>query len=75
MPYLDLVRIFTYHPPSPYQATRYQHLREGALAFARLIEINTPESAEQTLAIRALQQATMWANAAIAINEPDGAPA
>lgn len=68
-PYLDLDNIFTYHAPLGDQAERYTRLREAAKEFAKLIVELTPESAEQTLAIRDVQRATMLANAAIAINE------
>lgn len=69
MAYLDINRLFTYHPPQGDQGLRYQELRTAAKAYAEKIVALTPESAEQTLAIRAVQQAAMLANAAIAINE------
>ena len=67
----DLLDIFTYHPPTPDQAERYTKLREAALAYAKLVKELTPESAEQTLAIRSIHAASMQANAAIAVNEAD----
>lgn len=69
---LDLERIFKYHPPHGTQASRYEAIRDMGRTFAMLIETATPESAEQTLAIRKVQEAVMWANASIAITEaPD----
>lgn len=60
---------FTYHAPKGDQADRYTRLRTIALAFAREIKAATPESREQSLAFTALQEAVMWANAAIARRE------
>jgi len=68
-PYLDLDEIFTHHAPFGDQAERYTKLREAAKAYAQLIMELTPSSAEQTLAIRDVQRASMMANSAIAINE------
>lgn len=69
MPYLDLDNIFSYHKPFGTQSDRYERLRAKAKEYAQLIQELTPESAEQTLAIRKIQEASMLANAAIAINE------
>jgi hypothetical protein len=66
---LNLEAMFTYHQPRAGQVERYQAVRECALQFAALIAELCPESAEQTLAIRAVHEASMLANAAIAINE------
>ena len=67
---LDYIhRAFTYHKPDGDQATRYASINESAAGLARKILIECPESSERTLAIRALQEARMWANASIAINE------
>jgi len=72
---VNLDRIFVYHRPFGTQPQRYEAIREFARAFAKLITDSTPPSAEQTLAIRNLQQAVMFANAAIAINEVEPEPA
>jgi hypothetical protein len=61
--------IFTYHAPKGDQTARYLELREHARAFAHYVNANCPESREKSLAITNLQQAVMWANASIAINE------
>lgn len=66
---MDLERIFTYHAPFGSQTDRYNTIRATARSLGYVIVDITPPSAEQTLAIRHLQQAVMWANAAIAINE------
>lgn len=57
---------FTYHPPQDHQIPKYQLIRAKAAEFAQLIEKLTPVSREQSLALTNLEQATMWANAAIA---------
>jgi hypothetical protein len=68
---LDLARLFTYHPPQGTQPDRYARLRDAAKAHAAVIAELTPESPEQTLAIRAVHLASMHANSAIAVNEPE----
>ncbi len=60
---------FTYHPPKGDQPERYERIRSSARIFAHFILASTPESREQSLALTNLEQAVMWANAAIARNE------
>jgi hypothetical protein len=60
---------FTYHAPKGTQAERYVLLREHAKELAILIYGNCVESREMSLAITKLEEAVMWANAAIARNE------
>lgn len=67
----DIAEIFVYHD-KPAQAPKYIEIRNKAKELASLILDCTPESAEQTLAIRHVQQAVMFANAAIAIHAPEG---
>lgn len=64
--------IFTYHKPITDQASRYELLRKTARELAGTINLNCPESREKALALTNLQQAIMWANASIAINEKEG---
>ena len=66
---MDINQTFTYHAPFGTQPHRYEQIRDEARSFAHTIAGLTPQSAEQTLALRHLQQAVMFANAAIAINE------
>jgi hypothetical protein len=61
---------FTYHAPKPGQKERYEELRYQAKRLAELIVESTPDSREQSLALTALEEAVMWANAAIARREP-----
>lgn len=65
----DLERRFTHHPPKGNQATRYELIRDQAHNLAALINDNAPDSREKSLAITSLEEAVMWANAAIARNE------
>lgn len=65
----EIVTRFTYHPPHGDQAARYANLRSRAMELAQLIVETTPESREQSLALTALEEAVMWANAAIARRE------
>ena len=67
----DLDNRFTYHPPSAVndQPARYERIRAEAKAFAHLLDELVPDSRELSLAITHLEEAVMWANAAIARNE------
>jgi hypothetical protein len=60
---------FTYHAPKGDQQGRYENIRAHAKALAEVIASHTPDSREKSLAFTNLQQAVMWANASIAINE------
>ena len=57
---------FSYHAPTPEQLEKYNDLRQGARAFAHLINSLVPESADKTAAMRLLRESVMTANAAIA---------
>ena len=65
----DLESRFTYHPPKGDQAVRYSSIRREALRFAQVVNTEAPDSREKSLAITHLEDAVMWANAAIARNE------
>jgi hypothetical protein len=67
----QIVNTFTYHAPFGDQIERYQDLRNRAKELALLIEACCPESREKSLAFTKLQEAIMFANAAIAINEKE----
>lgn len=69
MPNLNLDNIFTYHAPKGDQTERYQRLREAAKHFAEVAQECVPDSRERSTGLTNVQQATMWFNAAIAINE------
>lgn len=65
-------QVFVYHAPFGDQAERYGLLRSEALKLAKQVCHQCPYSRERSLALTALQQAIMWANAAISINEKPG---
>lgn len=65
----ELETRFTYHPPTGTQPERYEAIRREARDFAAFIVARTPDSREQSLALTALEEAVMWANAAIARRE------
>lgn len=67
----EIVRRFTYHTPKGTQPARYNLLREQAKNLALTIVANTPRCREQSLAITKLEEAIMFANAAIARREGD----
>lgn len=57
---------FMYHAPHGDQVAHYARIRNEARELAKTIGILTPPSREQALALTNLEQAVMWANAAIA---------
>lgn len=64
-----LEKDFSYHPPKADQVPRYNQIRRGAKELAGLLHTCCPASRERSLALTNLEQAVMWANAAIARNE------
>lgn len=67
---MNIEESFSYHAPNDeHQIARYQSLRAMAKQFAHLITAVCPASRERSLALTNLQQAVMWANSSIAINE------
>lgn len=60
---------FSYHPPKEDQGVRYIEIRETAAAVALGLMQNCPPSRERSLALTALEECVMWANASIARNE------
>ena len=60
---------FKYHKPQDDQQERYVAIRETAKVLAHRIVTDTPPSREQSLALTKLEEAVMFANAAIARNE------
>lgn len=66
---------FRYHRPTGDQALIYEDIRADARYLAKLILASTPPSREQSLALTHLEEAVMWANAAIARHDTDVNPA
>ncbi|HAM58335.1 MAG TPA: hypothetical protein DCQ64_24135 [Candidatus Rokubacteria bacterium] len=65
----EIEKRFTYHPPQAAQIPRFAMLRATGRLMAEEIVKHTPPSREQSLALTALEECVMWANAAIARNE------
>jgi len=59
--------IFSYHPPSGDQPSRYERIRAAAKEFAIAILRDVPACADRSVAIRHVRDAVMIANAAIAL--------
>lgn len=59
---------FKYHAPKPGQPEKYEALRSKAKELAYLIAELCPNSREQSIAMKTLEESIMWANAAIARN-------
>jgi hypothetical protein len=57
---------FMYHAPDGYEIPKYQAIRDAGRAFVEVLIENTPQSADQTAAIRKIREAVMTANASIA---------
>jgi len=64
----DLHHRFTYHPPTGNQPEKYEQIRTIARNFSDNLNLACPDSREKSLAITKLEEAVMWANAAIARN-------
>ena len=62
----DIKNDFKYHAPNDGQVKKYEALRSEGLMLALLIYDSCPSSSEMTTAIRHVENAVMWANAAIA---------
>jgi hypothetical protein len=67
----DVDVAFSYHPPTDDQIRRYAKIRLEARNVALAITDLVPPSLERDIAFARLREAVMWANAAIACNEPD----
>jgi hypothetical protein len=65
----DIEKRFTYHAPKEGQPQKYKEIRGIAKDFACMIANYCPDSREKSLAMTKLEEAVMWANAAIARNE------
>lgn len=65
----ELGRRFIYHKPKEGQPHKYEILRGYARELAKRVEDLCPESREKALAFTKIEEAVMWANAAIARRE------
>lgn len=64
--YDALDAVFTHHPPDEDRATLHQAVRDQARALALTVLRVAPEGRERALAMTKIEEAVMWADAAIA---------
>ena len=65
--YADIENRFTFHPvKGPEQAKQYETTRGKCLDLAKYLVGTIPSSRERSLALTALEEVVMWANAAVA---------
>lgn len=69
-PLANMDEWFRFHPATEQTGPLHDAIRRECLATAQRITELTPPSAEQTLAVRKLQEAMIFANAAVAIHGP-----
>lgn len=66
----DLANRFAYHQPSSQTVIdKHEEIRDRCRVLAELIVFAVPPGREASLAITALEEAMMWANAGIARNQ------
>lgn len=63
----DLDHIFKYHAPTTETLVAYTAIRDAAKVFATVLIEHTPEGADQAAALRLVREASMTANAAVAL--------
>ena len=66
----EIEKRFTHHAPDAAKQVTHERCRGAYRDLAVGIAMTLPESREKSLAITALEESLMWANAAIARNEP-----
>lgn len=65
--YDELKNRFTYHPPpDAARVAAHEEIRKQGLRMALYVDNAIPDSREKSLAITALEDAVMWANAGLA---------
>lgn len=62
----DLDNRFTYHAPKEGQPATYGKIRAKAHELASLINAESPDCREKSLAVTKIEESVMWANAGIA---------
>lgn len=67
----QLENTYMYHSPTGDQQERYVIIRAEAKELAQMLYGFCPSSRERSVALTKLQEAVMWANASIAINEEE----
>jgi len=67
-PEFDPEYVFTHHATTPEKLSRYDALHSAAKAFAEVILAQVPPSEDRRAALQLVREATMMANAAIALD-------
>lgn len=67
---LDIEKMFAFHGGTPETIPLHTQVRAQLKVTAQMLAGITPKCAEQTIAIRKLQEAMFYFNAAIALNPP-----
>ena len=65
----EIQKRFAYHRATRETAIVHNEIRQSFTEFAYKINELTPDSREQALVMTALQEAMMWANAAVAMRD------
>ncbi len=60
--------VFTHHAPTPEKVVHYDAIHAAAKHFAEAILTNTPTGSDQRAALQLIREATMMANAAVALD-------
>jgi hypothetical protein len=68
----EIVKRLGYHPATPTTVPFFEENRHQAIELALHWDEALPDSREKSLALTALQEALMWANAAVACNSSRG---
>ena len=66
----EVIQRFEYHPATGDKAPAIEHNRAAFIEIALRMTDRLPECREKSLCLTALQEAAMWANAAVAIHTP-----
>lgn len=64
----ELENRFGFHPATDESRPKHQQVRESFVDFADDLDQLLPDGREKSLVMTALEEASMWANAAIARN-------
>lgn len=64
--HLEIERRLGYHPATPDTVPQFEENRVNFIVLANDLDRRLPDGREKALALTALQEALMWANAAVA---------
>lgn len=65
---VEITRRLGFHPATPKTVPAFEANRGHAILLANYWDDSLPDSREKSLALTSLQEALMWANAAVACN-------